>query len=179
MYRTPVEPRRFLFVFFAVSAFLTFSVFLVPFLSPYGAFTHLDGTPGVIDHWDLWSEKDPFTMVFYLLGDVFCHQQESRTVLLNGSEMPICIRDLGLLMGFMAGCLLTSLKFGHPAIYRHARVYVIISFLLIFIDWSVQYAFDLNVPFTRMATGLLAGAGFSLILYCWTISVLFPVNKEG
>ena len=178
MYRTSVEPRRFLFVFFAVSALLTVSVFLVPFLSPYGSLVYLDGTPGVIDHWDIWSSEDPFTMVLYLLGDIFCHQQMSRSVILNGSEMPICIRDLGLLMGFMFGCLITSLKFGHPAIYRHARAYVVISFLLIFADWSIQHAFDLNVPFTRLVTGLLAGAGFSLILYCWTNSVFFSEKTE-
>ena len=173
MHRTSVEPRRFLSVFFAVSVLLTLSVFLVPFLSPYGSFVDLDGTPGVIDHWDIWSSEDPFTMIFYILGDIFCHQQMSRTVILNGSEMPVCIRDLGLLMGFMFGCLITSLKFGHPAIYRHARAYVVVSFLLIFTDWAIQHAFDLNVPFTRLVTGLLAGAGFALILYCWTCSVFF------
>ena len=178
MHRSSVEPRRFLFVFFAVSALLTLSLFLVPFLSPYGTFADLDGRPGVIDHWDIWSKEDPFTMVLYLLGDIFCHQQMSRTIVLNGSEMPVCIRDLGLLMGFMFGCLFTSLKFGHPAIYRHARAYVVISFLLIFADWTIQHAFDLNVPFTRMATGLLAGAGFSLILYCWTYSVFFSERTD-
>ncbi len=117
-------------------------------------------------------------MVMYLLGDIFCHQDMDRTVILNGSEMPMCIRDLGLLMGFMFGCLITSVKFGHPAIYRNARMFVIISFLLIFIDWFIQSAFNLNIPFIRLVTGLLAGAGFSLILYCWTISILFP-NKEA
>ena len=97
----------------------------------------------------------------------------SRTVILNGSEMPICIRDLGLLMGFMSGCLITTIHFGNPAIYRNARIYVIISFLLIFTDWLIQRLFDLNVPFTRLLTGILAGAGFSLILYCWVIVIFY------
>ena len=99
-----MEPRRFLLIFFAVSAILAIASFIVPFLSPYGSFVNLDGTPGVIDHWDIWSSKDPFTMVMYLLGDIFCHQEMDRTVILNGSEMPMCIRDLGLLTGFMFGC---------------------------------------------------------------------------
>ena len=169
-----MEPRRFLLIFFAVSAILAIASFIVPFLSPYGSFVNLDGTPGVIDHWDIWSSKDPFTMVMYLLGDIFCHQEMARTIILNGSEMPMCIRDLGLLMGFMFGSLVTSLKFGHPAICRNARVFVIVSFLLIFTDWIIQYTFKLNVPFTRLVTGLLAGVGFSLILYCWIFSILFP-----
>ena len=87
MHRTFVEPRRFLFVFFAVSALLTLSVFIVPFLSPYGSFTDLDGTPGIIDHWDIWSTKDPFTMVVYLIGDVVCHQQMSRSIILTNVAM--------------------------------------------------------------------------------------------
>ena len=106
MHRIFGEPRRFLFVFFAVSVVLTIASFIVPFISPYGSFTDLDGTPGVIDHWDIWSSRDPFTMVMYLLGDIFCHQEMDRTVILNGSEMPMCIRDLGLLMGFMFGCFM-------------------------------------------------------------------------
>ena len=71
MYRTSVEPRRFLFLFFAVSALLTVSVFLVPFLSPYGSFVDLDGRPGVIDHWDIWSSEDPFTMVLAISKAIY------------------------------------------------------------------------------------------------------------
>ncbi len=178
MHRRDVEPKRFLLLFFAVSAFLTVSLFLVPYLSPYGSFTHLDGTPIVIDHWDIWSSKDPYTAAIYLFGDIFCHQEMDRGLILNGSEMPVCIRDLGLLLGFMTGCLITSLKFGHPAIYRHARVYIVISFLLIFADWSIQHAFSLNVPFTRLITGLFAGAGFSLILYCWVFSIMYGEGES-
>ena len=166
-------------MFFAVSAVLTVSIFIVPFLSPYGSFVGLDGTPGIVDHWDIWCDKDPFTMVLYLFGDIFCHQEMDRTVILNGSEMPVCIRDMGLLMGFMIGCLVASLWFGHPMLYRYARPFVIISFLLIFTDWMVQHAFSLNIPFTRLVTGLLAGAGFSLILYCWVLTVFYGRVPES
>ena len=178
MHGSLVEPRRFLSMFFAVSAFLTVSVFLVPFLSPNGSFVDLDGTPGIIDHWDIWSSQDPFTMVLYLIGDVVCHQEMDRTIILNGSEMPICVRDLGLLMGFMSGCLFASVRYGHPAIYRHARTFVVISFIMIFTDWGIQHVFSLNVPFTRLVTGLLAGIGFSLILYCWVFSMMMPKKGE-
>ena len=167
-----VNPRSYMLTFFVLSAILSVLMFIVPFISPNGTFVDLDGTPGTMDHGDLWSEQDPLTMVLYGFGDMVCHQQMSRTVILNGSEMPICIRDLGLLLGFCIGCAVTTVKFGHSAIYRHARVYVIISFLLIFTDWLIQHIFDLNIPITRLITGLLAGAGFSLIIYCWMNSVI-------
>ena len=166
-----MKPRAYLVLFFVISAIITAFMFIVPFLSPYGSFVHLDGRPGFIDHADLWSNEDSLSAVLYTFGDLFCHQQMSRTLILNGSEMPICIRDLGLLMGFMIGCLITSIRFGHPTIYNSARLYVIVSFLLIFTDWLIQHIFDLNIPVTRFITGLLAGAGFSLILYCWVFSI--------
>ena len=165
-------------IFFAVSAILSALMFIVPFISPYGSFVDLDGTPGIMDHGDLWSKQDPLTMFLYGLGDMICHQQMSRSVILNGSEMPVCIRDLGLLLGFCIGCAVTTVKFGHPAIYRHARIYVVISFLLIFTDWLIQHVFSLNVPVTRLITGLLAGAGFSLIIYCWMNYVLFNRDDQ-
>ena len=164
--------------FFAISAILSASMFIVPFINADGSLVELDGAPGVMDHWDLWLNQDVLTMVLYGFGDMVCHQQMSRTVMLNGSEMPICIRDLGLLLGFTIGCAVTSVKFGHPAIYRHARIYVVFSFLLIFTDWLIQYIFDLNVPLSRLITGLLAGAGFTLILYCWMISILSKGDSD-
>ena len=165
-------------LFFAISAILSVLMFFVPFVSANGTFVDLDGAPGVMDHGDLWSKQDPFTMILYGLGDMVCHQQMSRTIILNGSEMPICIRDLGLLLGFAIGCAVTTVKFGHPAIYRHARAYVVITFILIFTDWLIQHVFDLNVPFTRLTTGLLAGAGFTLILYCWIITIYSKSDIE-
>ncbi len=170
-------PRALLFVLFAISVVGTFVFFAVPFLSPYGSFTHLDGTPGILDHWDAWSECDPLTMITYTIGDMICHQQMARTFILNGSEMPVCVRDVGLLMGFMIGSLIVAVFFGNPVICRYARPYVVISFILIFIDWTIQHIFDLNIQFTRMTTGLLAGAGFSLIIYCWAFRI-FHSEKE-
>ena len=168
-----MSPKAWLTVAFFISSAMTVSFYLIPFFSPSGSLVNLDGTPGVMDHWDIWSGKDPFTMILYSIGDMVCHQQMSRTLILNGSEMPICIRDLGLLMGFMIGCLITSVRFGHPMIYNSARPYVIVSFLLIFTDWLIQHIFDLNIPVTRFITGLLAGAGFSMILYCWVFSIYY------
>ena len=173
-----VRPRTYMVLFFAISAVLSALMFAVPFISPNGSFVDLDGKPGIMDHGDLWSQQDPLTMVLYGLGDMLCHQEMARTIILNGSEMPVCIRDLGLLLGFAIGCAVTAVRYGDPVIYRNARAYVIISFLLIFSDWLIQRVFDLNIPLTRLITGLLAGAGFSLILYCWIITIMSKNDSE-
>ena len=165
-------------IFFVLSVILSVLMFIVPFISPNGSFVYLDGTAGIMDHGDLWSKQDPLTMALYGFGDMVCHQQMSRTVILNGSEMPVCIRDLGLLLGFAIGCAVTAIKYGHPVIHRHARMFVVVSFILIFADWLIQRVFDLNVPVTRLLTGLLAGAGFSLILYCWIIAIVFKGDTD-
>ena len=68
---------------------------------------------------------------------------------------------------------MTAIRFNDPAINRNARAYIVIAFILIFTDWTIQHAFDLNVPITRLITGLLAGAGFSLIIYCWVITIFY------
>ena len=99
-----MDPRSYTLTFLIISSVLAVCFFIAPFLSPYGSFLGLDGTPGVMDHWDIWSEKDPFTCVIYSIGDIVCHQEEARMFILNGSEMPICVRDVGLLLGFVIGC---------------------------------------------------------------------------
>ena len=57
---------------------------LSPLLSPYGAFRGLDGSPGFIDGG--WEGGGPASLA-YLLGDLVCHQEESRSLILNGSQM--------------------------------------------------------------------------------------------
>ena len=79
---------------------------LSPLLSPYGAFRGLDGSPGFIDGG--WEGVGPAGLM-YLLGDLVCHQEEARCLILNGSQMPVCARDTGILIGLMIGfavCLL-------------------------------------------------------------------------
>ena len=150
-----------------ISMTLSVCVFIAPFLSPSGSFLDLDGTVGVMDHSGLWSEQDPFTCAIYSLGDILCHQEEARTIVLNGSEMPVCIRDVGLLLGLMIGSLICLTERGEALISRFGVIHIIVSFTLIFIDWLIQHTFDLNVPSARLATGLLAGAGFAFLVDIW------------
>lgn len=161
----------------AISFVSMLCIFSVPFLNTYGSLTGLDGTPGFIDHPEMWSGADPLTAITYGMGDIFCHQQEERSFTLNGSQMPFCVRDVGLLAGFFLCNMFIVLFYGSEAISRNARIFIIVSFLLIFMDWLIQQISGLNIPVTRFVTGLLAGAGFSLILYSWTNRAMF--GEEG
>ena len=162
-----MDPRSYTVTFLIISSVLAVCFFIAPYLSPYGSFLGLDGNPGVMDHWDIWSGKDPFSCIIYSTGDIVCHQEEARTFILNGSEMPVCVRDVGLLLGFIIGCSSLLTLMGQVFAERYGRPFIVISFLLIFTDWIIQRSMSLNIPFTRLATGLLAGAGFAVLIHLW------------
>jgi uncharacterized membrane protein len=159
-----VSPKSIESVFLAVFGTIAVLVFIVPYTEPYGAFTALDGTVGYIDHADLWGSANPIAGIVYAAGDLLCHQQMARTFILNGSEMPFCSRDVALLVGFVIGLAFTV--FGDMSRIRRKYVaaFVCASFLLIIADWSVQNVMSLNVAWTRVATGLLAGVAVSFVL---------------
>ena len=68
--------RQWLVLAAAAAGILTALVFAAPFLAPYGAFTGLDGNAGYIDNG--W-QGHGIAGFAYLLGDLFCHQEEARS----------------------------------------------------------------------------------------------------
>ena len=130
-------------------------VFLSALLAPSGSIGGLDGRVGVIDHDAQWDGMDPFTGSVYRVGEYFCHQIEDRSLQVNGNQMPICARDLGILVGFVAAATISSL-------WRGAIPWWLIAMLVlpIVIDGGMQAITDhiSNNPL-RLATGTLGGAG--------------------
>ena len=173
-----MDPKSYTVLFLIISSAVAACFFIAPFVSPYGSFTNLDGTPGVMDHWDIWSEKDPFTCIVYSIGDVSCHQKEVRTFILNGSEMPVCVRDTGLLLGFVMGCSFLLSAMGQVFTEKHGKQFIIISILLIVIDWIIQFCLELNVPFTRLMTGMLAGVGFAMLIHLWMRKIYYVESER-
>jgi uncharacterized membrane protein len=78
-----------LFALFIVALFWTVSLFVVPFTLPPGTVKDLNGYANRVDHAHLWATLPPYQQVIYYLGDVQCHQISSRTIYLNGNEMPV------------------------------------------------------------------------------------------
>ena len=144
-----------------------------PFLAPSGTFVDLDGTPTVIDNG--WLGHGPAGAV-YLIGDVVCHQEMSRSFVLNGSQMPICIRDTGilagLLLGFSACAAFNPRSLSTPwALLGTGLVCVTV------IEWLCEGAMG-DMPGLRIASGVCAGIGTSVLL-CWYLCRDIADDADG
>lgn len=87
-------------------SFIWFSLLLIsPFLAEPNSITNLDGKANSIDYQDKWNNLSLIPRIVYTIGDLNCHQKHYRTYYLNGNEMPVCARDLGIFSGFFFGFL--------------------------------------------------------------------------
>ena len=57
-----------------------------------------------------WSELNPIWALAYGFGDLNCHQKHERSWEINGNQMPVCARDIGIFLGFSLGCLFFLLR---------------------------------------------------------------------
>ena len=55
-----------------------------------------------------WTEHGPLVAVVYMIGDINCHQKYDRSYEVNGNQTAICARDVGILLGFVAGAIVWS-----------------------------------------------------------------------
>jgi len=162
-------PGRAVLLFSA--AFLMLMI-IMPLLYPHGSYADLDGRAGVIDNWSKLAFADPAARAVYSLGDLFCHQEMSRTFIVNGSQMAFCQRDVSVLCGVIIGLFATDkavLNF-----YIGKKVFLIAGAAMISslaIEWYIEYASGTDILAGRVSTGVLAGAGIALVLQ-------YAVTKE-
>ena len=57
-----------------------------------------------------WSELNVYAAFTYAFGDFNCHQKFERSWEINGNQMPVCVRDIGIFFGLVIGSLLFYLK---------------------------------------------------------------------
>ena len=127
---------------------------LAPFMAPYGAYLGLDGDPCFVDHpWRL-SEAP------YLLGDVLCHQEQGRSFVLNGSQMPVCARDIGIWPGLAVG-LLAYIPLERRFGWRMAAASVLMMCVTV-AEWALEPRIG-NVMWVRFASGIVAGIGAGML----------------
>ena len=115
-------------------------VFVTPLTMEHGAIPELSGRANLIDYatvdgwgsWGnadhgedspvghnqfihggvfAWSEHGPLVAFVYMIGDLNCHQKYDRSYEVNGNQTAICARDIGILLGFVAGAIIWS-RFG-------------------------------------------------------------------
>ena len=147
-----------------ISAYaFTLIVILSPFLYNAGTMVHLDGSPGIVDNgWSISTAQ-------YLLGDVFCHQEMSRSFVANGNQMPFCVRDTGIFVGMCVGlsALLSAKRtFGERRIVFTGIVLIAVTV----IEWAYGYACGDTIAL-RFASGIPAGIGLSMLIICYIDSM--------
>ena len=111
-----------------VSSFFLISFFLVPFYLPTDSVPELSGRANSFDYqsedaWGnvqtdgnggmghnqseygsfVWSDLDPYAAFIYAFGDLNCHNKAERSWEINGNQMPVCVRDVGIFLGLAIG----------------------------------------------------------------------------
>lgn len=155
--------RHWVFLATAVFAVILVLAVTAPLMAPYGTFTHLDGNAGYIDSG--WLGHGP-AGVMYLLGDLFCHQEMARSYVLNGSQLPVCIRDTGILAGLVVGFLACSIL-GHRLGDRRFAYAGVVMVIVMVAEWTAE-GFVGDMPVPRLVSGMCAGIGAALFL-CWLL----------
>ena len=140
-----------------VSMFFVISFFLVPYMLPESSVPKLSGRANVIDYsssesWGnqlhngemghdqpsegvfAWSELDPYSAFIYAFGDLNCHQKHERSWVVNGNQMPVCTRDVGIFLGLALGGFIYSRKGLNRWTVRD-------SMLSIFSDNQLEYVY--------------------------------------
>lgn len=155
--------RQWVLLATAAFAVILILIALAPFMAPYGTFTHLDGNAGYIDNG--WLGHGP-TGVMYLLGDLFCHQEMDRSYVLNGSQLPVCIRDVGIISGLVVGFLACWILDARLSDGRFAAAGAILVLIMV-AEWTIE-GFVGDMPVPRLLSGVCAGVGAALFL-CWIL----------
>ena len=135
-------------VLLSLSTLLAASLFLAPLTLESGTITDLDANANRIDHEDLWEDLPPYQKAVYYFGDINCHQKSSRSFYINGNQMPVCSRDVGVFIGNAIGII--------PLLFIPISSYVLETMLGVFPKKIKEKA--LKKPI--MKWGLVLGLAF-------------------
>ena len=87
-----------LFVLWVFILVWTASLFLAPLTIAPGSFAWTMGGANTVDHWDVYERPafNAFAQAVYVIGDAQCHQMWTRSLWINGNQMPIDARMTSL-----------------------------------------------------------------------------------
>ena len=137
---------------------------VTPFTEPSGTFRDLDGTVGMMDHWDLWSSVNVLAGAAYAFGDMFCHQIFSRSLVLNGSQVAICVRDIFTMIGMIVGFFAMNLISEGTKKERKFIIAAVLLLIPVIIDWTIQFATGFDSALLRAVTGTFLGIAFAMFI---------------
>jgi len=113
-----IYARSGLWIILIISLVWNVSMVLAPLTIPPGTVSGLYGGANRLDYGDLWSTLPPAQGTVYMLGDIECHQIASRTIYINGNQMPVCARDASLFLFLSFGFLMAAVVKPDIAISR-------------------------------------------------------------
>ena len=179
-----LRPRMFfsklLFGALLLSVAYSVSNVVAPYTISPGTVVDLNGAANRVDYAATWNTLWVYPEVVYYIGDAQCHQMATRTIFLNGNEMPMDARmssmyfwaSLGLL-GAMFATPSTSVAQGivnalpkrvQPWLRRHlgpsvtAGVVVVLGFLPVAVDGFAQLLTTYeSTNVRRFLTGIPSG----------------------
>lgn len=178
------------------------SLVVAPYTLDPGTVRGLDGRANVVDYGDRWGQLPWFAGAVYALGDLNCHQMESRSWILHGNQMPVDARMTG---GFFAATLTLPFVLGLPHLPRTRdqlaqllprfvrgrlsnptrRSWFLVGFCAItmlpaVLDVSLQFMGDYESTNPRRAwTGAFLGGGLAVLVGVCVKSLLAPLSVEN
>jgi len=151
------------YLFGLIAAYLALMV-AIPLTYPYGTFTDLDGRPMMMDN----GFPDMLSTMVYGFGDMFCHQEMSRCIMLNGSQTALCIRDVAIFTGLAAGLLFTTMRDMNPSTMLLLGIALT---PVTGIEWGLEHLLGDLMPL-RALSGVITGIGISLIAQ-WSVNSMY------
>jgi uncharacterized membrane protein len=82
-------------------------MWVTPYMNEPGTLVALDGLVGPHDSPVDFDKLDPVSRFMYNAGDSQCHQRESRSLILNGNQMPFCARCVAIYTFMAVGVALS------------------------------------------------------------------------
>jgi uncharacterized membrane protein len=135
-------------------------ILVAPLSLPTGSVQDLSGAVGRLDNPAQEARMNLFAQAVYTMGDIECHQIAERSYYLNGNELPICSRDVGLSIGLLTGMLIGLLY------VRRINPFILaIGILPMLMDGGLQSvsSYQSNNSL-RIVTGIVAGVAVALLL---------------
>jgi uncharacterized membrane protein len=133
---------------------------IAPFSLPSGSVKDLSGAVGRLDNPGQEARMNLFADAVYTMGDIECHQIAERSYYLNGNQLPVCSRDVGISIGLHIGMVVGLLY-----VRRINPFLLAVGILPMVLDGGLQAVSSYHsTNDLRIVTGIIAGAAAALLL---------------
>jgi len=176
--------RKIYLIFLIISAIFLLLLFLTPIIIE----NYLIPSKNIYDNFIVFD----FCDWVYSFGNLICHQRADRSWFINGIQMPVCVRCLGISIGICIASVISVLIVPKGNFIRKIKKFyfidekgsliklvVIISFFMLplIIDGFSQIIFEYSsLEITRFITGLLFGY-FEGSLFLSILCSLIPIGE--